>query len=299
MPAPELEPLVAWGRTIGLTGEPEQVSLRPWSTTARMGTTWLKACGPGARYEAALLGSLLWWGAPAAVLPLAVDAAQGYVALPDGGTRLRSLGRGTEPWPALLAEHADLQRRLQRHADDAVGLGVPDLRPDRLPDELEALLPRTELADDLRRGVEAVLPEVRERCTALAAGPVTATVQHDDLHDGNLLVDSHGTTRVVDWGDCSVGHPFGVLLVTLRALGHRYDAEPTELHRLQDAYLESWTDLADRRMLAELAGHAQRVQAIGRALSWERSLVAADDAERAEWGAPVSGWLEVLAGLAD
>lgn len=297
MPAPDVEPLLVWGRSLGLTGEAENVSLRPWSATARLGGLWLKACGPGARYEAALLGSLLWWGVPAAVLPVAVDAEKGCVALPDGGTQLRSLGKGTEPWPALLAEHAELQRRLQPHAADAVSLGVPDLRPERLPVELEALLQRTELTGDVRRAVAAVLPEVRESCAALAAGPVASTVQHDDLHDGNLMVDERGVTRVIDWGDCSVGHPFGVLLVTLRALGHRYDVPPDELGRLQDAYLEAWTDLADRATLLELAGHARRVQAVGRALSWERALVATDDAERAAWGTPVAGWLEVLGGL--
>jgi hypothetical protein len=41
------------------------------------------------------------------------------------------------------------------------------------------------------------------------------------------------------------------------------------------------------------------VQAVGRALSWERALLAADEPERAAWGDPVSGWLEVLAGLDD
>lgn len=164
---------------------------------------------------------------------------------------------------------------------------------------LAALLQRTRLTDDARLAVEAVLPEVRERCAALVAGPVAPTVQHDDLHDGNLMVDARGVTRVIDWGDCSVGHPFGVLLVTLRALGHRDGVEPVELARLQDAYLEAWTDRADRATLTELAGHAQRVQVVGRALSWERALVAADAAERASWGDPVSGWLEVLAGLDD
>jgi hypothetical protein len=299
VPAPDLEPLVSWGRSLGLAGEPEQVSRRPWSTTARLGTVWLKACGPGARYEAALLGALLWWGAPSTVLPVAVDAAQGYAALPDGGPQLRSLGTGTAAWPALLAEHADLQRRLQRHADDAVGLGVPDLRPERLPEELEALLQRTPLTSDLLRAVAAVLPEVRERCAALAAGPVAATVQHDDLHDGNLLVDAAGVARVIDWGDCSVGHPFGVLLVTLRALGSpvRHAADRAGAAA---GLLPGGLDRPGRPLHAGRAGRARTGRAGGRprAVVGEGA-VAADEPERAAWGDPVSGWLEVLAGLDD
>lgn len=291
MPAPPLEPLLAWGRSLGLTGD---VAFRTWSTTARIGDTWLKACGSGGRYEAALLGALLWWGAPHAVLPLAVDTERGYVALPGSGPQLRSFERGLGPWPQLLAQHAELQRRLQPHADDAVALGVPDLRPGCVPDELDALLARTPLPAALSTSVMAGRPELHERCAALAAGPVVATVQHDDLHDGNLVVDDDGATRLIDWGDSSVGHPFGVLLVTLRSLQHLHDVDAAGLQRLTDAYLEPWTDLADPPTLRELAGHARHVQAVGRALAWERALRDADDDERAAADDPVAGWLEVL-----
>jgi hypothetical protein len=39
-----------------------------------------------------------------------------------------------------------------------------------------------------------------------------------------------------------------------------------------------------------------QVQALARALSWERALLGADEQERAEHGDPVAGWLEVLTG---
>jgi hypothetical protein len=296
VPAPDVDPLLAWGRSLGLSEPPTDVQLRPWSTTVRVGRTWLKACGAGGRYEAALLGGLLWWGAPHAVLPLAVDAGQGYVALPDGGPLLRAAGLGAGPWPQLLAEHAALQRRLQRHAGDALALGVPDLRPEVLPSRLAGLLSRSRLDGALRAAVEAAQPLLAERCALLAAGPVTATVQHDDLHDGNVVVDEKGAARVLDWGDSSVGHPFGVLLVTLRVLAHRYGLDGPGRDRLRDAYLETWTDRADRPTLLALADAAQQVQAVGRALSWERALQDADAAERAEHGDPVADWLGVLVG---
>ena len=295
MPAPDLDALVAWGRSLRLTGEPEDVALRPWATTARLGRVWLKACGPGGRHEAALLGGLLWWGAPHAVLPLAVDAAQGFAALPHSGRLLRDLGLGAGPWPEVLAEHAALQRRLQGHADEAVQLGVPDLRPALVPAALDALLGRTARPEALRARVVAAQPRLAEQCALLDAGPVAPTVQHDDLHDGNVVVDEGGVRRVLDWGDASVGHPFGVLLVTLRVLAHQYALGAPELARLQDAYLEPWTDLADRAALRELADGARAVQVVGRALSWERALQDADAAERARRGDPVTGWLEVLA----
>jgi aminoglycoside phosphotransferase (APT) family kinase protein len=198
-------------------------------------------------------------------------------------------------WARLLPEHAALQRRLQRYADDAVAVGVPDLRPSRLPAELDALLSRTTLEDRLRRAVLAARPVLAEHCAALTHGPVAATVQHDDFHDGNVTVDTAGAARVIDWGDSSVGHPFGVLLVTLRVLRHRGTDEDV-VRRAQDAYLDTWSDLADAASLRALAAAAVQVQALARALSWERALLGADEQERAEHGDPVAGWLEVLTG---
>lgn len=295
MPAPDLDALLAWGRSLGLRDDATQLAQRPWSTTALVGRVWLKGCSEGGRYEAPLLGGLLWWGAPHAVLPLAVDAARGFVASPDSGVLLRTLGRGLEPWPLLLAQHAELQRRLQRHADDAVALGVPDLRPDRLAGELERLLTRAAVHDDLRRAVAAAAPAFADDAALLAAGPIAATVQHDDLHDGNVVVDPAGAARALDWGDSSVGHPFGVLHVTLGALERSAGLGSADRERLRDAYLEAWTDLAGVADLRQLAGAAERVQPLARALAWERGLRTADDAERAPWGDPIGVWLAVLA----
>lgn len=296
MPAPDLDALLAWGRSLGLHDAATKVAQRPWATTARVGRVWLKACGEGGRYEAPLLGALAWWGAPHTVLPLAVDAVRGYVALPDRGVLLRTLGRSLDPWPRLLAEHAELQRRLQRHADDAVGLGVPDLRPARVTDELTALLERAALDDDGRRAVAAVAPALADDTALLAAGPVRPTVQHDDLHDGNVVVDKDGAARALDWGDSSVGRPFGVLHVTLGALERTAGLGSADRERLRDAYLEAWTDLPGVADLRQLARAAEQVQPLARALAWERGLRTADDAERAPWGEPVAGWLAVLAG---
>ena len=62
----------------------------------------------------------------------------------------------------------------------------------------------------------------------MAASAVPMRLQHDDLHDGNVFADG----RVFDWGDASVGHPFGVLLVTSRVAADRFgvpDGDPLVL----------------------------------------------------------------------
>ncbi|MBX6724117.1 MAG: phosphotransferase, partial [Dactylosporangium sp.] len=42
----------------------------------------------------------------------------------------------------------------------------------------------------------------------LLDSPVPVTLQHHDLHGGNVFQ----TGQVFDWGDSVIGHPFGVLL---------------------------------------------------------------------------------------
>jgi hypothetical protein len=237
------------------------------------------------------------WDVPGVVRPVAVDAARGLVALPTAGTPLSRLPGGARRWPDLLAEHAGLQRALSQHADEAVALGVPDLRPSVVPEALGALVRRTPLPPAVRQAVDAAAPDVQALCELLAASGVPSTVQHDDLHDDNLLVDADGTARLLDWGDCSVGHPFGVLLVTERLLRTENGFDDRAVRRVRDAYLEAWTDLLARAELDELADAACRVQHVARALAWERALASAAPADRAPWGAPVQGWLALLAGV--
>lgn len=273
MPAPPLAPLLAWARTQGLDGEPVVHSARPWSLTVRLGDVWLKAGGPASRYEAPLLGTL---DGPGLVLPLAWSP-DGFLALPDAGTPLRGRADALDRWPALLAEHALLQQRLQHLVPAALAVGVPDLRPDRVPAAVGVLRP--ELPASFVRA-----------CSELAQHDVAPTVQHDDLHDGNVLVDAAGTARLTDWGDSSVGHPFGVLLVPLRFARAQHGVDDRGAQRLTDAYLEPWGGAQHR----EAAALAQHVQAAARALSWSRALVAADDEERGRWQDGVTAWLDRL-----
>jgi hypothetical protein len=118
------------------------------------------------------------------------------------------------------------------------------------------------------------------------------SLQHDDLHDGNVFADG----RVFDWGDSSVGHPFGVLLVTSRVAADRFevsDGDPLVL-RLRDAYLEPWSDLASREALLADVRAAVQLGKVGRSLSWQRALVDATPDDVASFEDPIAGWLDEL-----
>ncbi|MFI6782176.1 aminoglycoside phosphotransferase family protein [Micromonospora sp. NPDC050276] len=284
--------------------------LRPWSLVWRVptddGPVWFKANNPGTVHEAVLVASLAQLTPDRVLTPIAVDPTQGWSLLPDGGESLRDvLGRDPDlrHWERALPGYAALQLASASRADELIAQGVPDQRPEVLAglfagllDDHESLLIGAEggLSPETYERLRAEVPSYAQRCRRLADIGIPATVQHDDLHDGNVFAGEAGY-RYFDWGDASVAHPFGTLLVTLRSIGHvkKLAADDTQLVRLRDAYLEAWTDRYDRRTLVEAADLAISLGPVGRSLSWRRALDTAEES-RAEYADAVPGWLGEL-----
>lgn len=285
-----------------------QPHVRPWSTVLRLetddGAFWLKGNGRGTRQEAALLGALAALDLPATPRPLAVDAERGLSLLPDGGPTLREAGDGRaapEHMVPILQAYAALQRASQEHVDSLLTTGIPDLRPERMPAELTAVIDWSEAhevgghrlsADDAAR-LRALLPAYADACAELAASGIGAALQHDDLHDANIFANG---PVVFDWGDACVGHPFGTMLATLNSLAYHHSlaADDPALLRVADAATEPWSDLASTAERRRLVSLAVRTGPLTRALSWRRALEGADEASRTEWGDGVDGWLLML-----
>lgn len=261
------------------------------------GTVWFKANGPGSRYEAGLLATLGRYVPQWTIEPLAVEPEHSWSLLPDGGATLRGTGDEPRGWERFLAAHAQLQIELLPHVAELANLGVPCVPTAALPDHLDALLADDAVwalaADGLRDRVRAFVPEYRAACARLAAGAVPVSLQHDDLHDGNVLATG---TRFFDWGDAYLGHPFALLLVTLRSARHAFSLDPQDpaLRRMRDAYLEPWASFGSPAELLAEASLAVGVAKVARALSWQRALVGADQNALREWGDSVSGWLGEL-----
>jgi hypothetical protein len=188
----------------------------------------------------------------------------------DAGSRLREVVLTVgdlHHWEAALPRYAELQIAAAPLADEIVALGVPDSRLSVLPGQLRTVLagPVRGLSPDQQESALAALPEFEAMCRELAAYRIPETIQHDDLHDGQVFLDD-GRYRFFDWGDSCVSHPFHSLTVTLRATAAKLDFEPggPEVLRLRDAYLEPFGDLS------EAANLAYRTGTIGRALAWDR-----------------------------
>ncbi len=260
------------------TGEVEQTRVRPWATVLRAPTTggdvWMKAAGAATAFEAGLYG-LLAREAPEDVLtPLAVDAPRGWMLLPDGGPPVgERLAPDDVPaaMAAALAQYGRLQRALAPRAAALPALGVPDMRPEVVPGRFGEALEAARAAapagggdSGALRQVAALRDDVARWCERLAASPVPASLDHNDLHHHNVL--GTGPYRFYDWGDAVLAHAFAVMLVPAQVLAGPH------LERARAAYLEAFADIAAPHALAEELALACRVARIVRTLTWERAL---------------------------
>jgi Phosphotransferase enzyme family len=267
-----------------ITGELEQVHLRPWSTVLRVptadGDLFFKATWISGAFEPALTVLMAERRPERIATPVAVDLDRGWMLTRDAGTRLRELVHSAADlhhWTTLLPAYAELQIELAPEVEALLGLGVPDRRLSRISELLTTLLEDTEaLMVDLPDGLTSAelarmreeLPAIASMCAELAAFGIPETIQHDDFHDGNVFV-RDGRHVFFDWGDGCVSHPFHTLVVTLRSVAMRFDLEPggAELLRMRDAYLEPFGSLTEPAALREAFDLAYRLGTIGRALA--------------------------------
>lgn len=282
----------AWIRErVRVTGSIEQPHVVPWSTVLRVpsaeGDCWFKATTPEVHGFEPALTQLLAEEFPDRVTELVeADTGRCWILMRDGGRRLRELDleERLARWEQVLPRYAELQIGVAPRAEELAALGVPDERLAGLPGKVAAVLEddealligrSTELTAEQRDELQRRLPELHALVDELQAFGIPETVQHDDLHDGQVFVrgDVH---RILDWGDSSVSHPFHTLTVTLRATAWRHELEPgsAPLLRLRDAYLEPFG------VPARAADLAYRTGTLARALAWHRYLAATPPGER-------------------
>ena len=304
-------------------GDIEQPHVRPWSTAIRIptdgGIVWLKATGPGNAHEGPLLEVFRRLAAPHVLLPMAAHPDRPWLLVEDGGPTLRATrpdGDGDhdlDAWRRILREYAELQRSVEGDASvaDMLAAGVPDGRPAQLPGELARLLgddvawgrltpEEAEGGARARERLAASLPSIAAAAAELADLPIAPSIQHDDLHGGNILVGPDGD-RFFDWGDGVVAHPFSTLTVTFNSIAHKTGRELGDpvFEPLRDAYLEAWEGVAPRDALLRAVAIARDFGCVGRALAWERALSGLEADEMDEFGDSVAGWLVEFAGRLD
>jgi hypothetical protein len=263
-----------------LAGEIEQPHVMPWSTVLRVptsiGPAWFKANVPKLAHEAAVVELLA--GRRPDLLPelLARDLDQGWMLQADGGTRLREIleeNRDFDVWERILPLYAELQIAAAVDQERLLEAGAPDRRLTLLPGQFEELLGDSEtlasLTENELERLSKLMPRIETECRELEAYALPETIQHDDLHDGQVFV-RDGRFLFFDWGDGCVSHPFFTLVVTLAVLAYRLELEheSPELDRFRDAYLEPWTRFTPRSDLEAAYPIAYRLGVLCRGLTW-------------------------------
>lgn len=279
--------LAGCGRRI--TGEIEQVRLRPWSRVLQVPAqgrmVYFKAVARDLAHEVDLTCLLAKLRPGSMPDVLAADPARGWLLLDEGGLRLREIlqdSPGLERWQAVLREYAQLQVELAVHTADILALGVPDRRLAVLPG-LYAQLVESSLANV--EGIpEALTPGERDRladlsavvealCAQLASCGVPESLNHGDFHDGNIFL-RHKQIVFVDWGDASLTHPFFSLRTALvsmeNTLGLAENAP--EFAGPREAYLEPFQIFAPLPTLRETLDLSARLAPLSSALAWQRAL---------------------------
>lgn len=260
---------------------PGQFHVRPWSTifrvTTRRGTAYLKAVPLQLAHEVRLTQWLSARFPDRVAQVLAADDARGLLLLQDGGMRLRDVGTDLLGWCRVAGDYADLQLLAERGVSELLALGVPDRRVARLPGALSGVLPAAD-RDLVAR--HAAL------CAALSDVGLPDTIQMDDLHDGNVLLDG-GRPRFFDWGDASIAHPFFSLGMLLGTAAERlgFPVDGPEVAVIRDTYLERFSGLAPMSALRDAAALATRVVPTVRILAWQLAFEGTAPADQGgQWG---------------
>ncbi len=303
---------VAWAREVLAPDRATWIRTRPWAEVWRLDTAddryWLKINFRRTVYEPRLLELLHRSGAE--LLPRCIaHGSQPWVLIRDAGQSAREAFADVEParriafWCGVLAEYAELQRAAGHL--DLTAVGVPDFSAAQLLARFDEVLAEPgwltpelapELDADRFERIRACRPLLADAARRLADG-LPATVQHDDLHDGNVFT-RDGRTMLIDWGDAMLAHPFGTLLVTLRVLAAQLDVDrdDPQLRPVIDAYLEVWrTGGESAAELQRQLDLALRTGTLGRAAGWQRALGDPEVAVEHDFGDAVPYWLLQLA----
>jgi hypothetical protein len=252
------------------TGDVEQPHVRSWSTVLRVptadGPVWFKANTEALRHEVLVVDKVSSRVPARVPALLGRDLERGWMLMADAGERLREVvveEQSLARWHDVLEGAADLHHALEPDVDELVAAGLPDLRLADLADRYADLVAQDWVEPRFREAV----PLVRDLVDELASYGVAETLQHDDLHDGQVFV-KDGRNLILDWGDAVVSHPFFTMSVTLEggvAWGLDDVEDSEDIRPYVDSYLARYAP--DRPELRAAVPPALRLGWVCRALN--------------------------------
>jgi hypothetical protein len=261
---------------------------RPWGAVLRVETSnralFFKAEGPGARHEPVIVADIATTHSQLVPDLLAADLERGWLLMADHGAPMwASVDPAGEVdiWEQIFPMYADMQRVSAARIERWIDVSTPDRRLHLLPELVDELLATGDvpLDDDAHRAIDAALPDLARVCEELGAAEFSQSIDHSDMHGGNVLI-GRGKPRLVDWGDACITHPFVSPFVTYQHAVAKLPASdrPAATLRLRDVYLEAWSEYAPAEELRDAFAKATWLGHLIRALNFAHQL------DPKEWG---------------
>ena len=181
----------------------------------------------------------------------AVDETRGWMLMRDLGAA--DLGDQDQAlWHEGVVAHAEIQQSWLGRTSDLVALGLPVRSLADLGAHVEEMTEDAVLLgrmpDDLKKRWLSTAPRLVESCRRLDEIGPGPTLVHGDFHPWNVAR-GRATTRVFDWTDAAVSHPF----VDLGTYVFRTQDSSVRRH-LVDAHVEAWSAVRSEESLREAVG---------------------------------------------
>jgi hypothetical protein len=237
---------LAWARSVlarrGMRQTAAAQQIRSWNLSSLWRipvegqTVWLKAVPPFFAHEGPMLERLQ--GGPVPPL-LAQGGGRVLLAEVPGEDLYAASGPVLLDMVSLLV---DLQRAWIGRTDELLALGLPDRRAPALTRAIASVVERTagELPPSDLAALAGFVDRLDDRFAAVARCGVPETLVHGDFYPGNVRGGGPSLPSLVllDWGDCSAGHP---LLDTSAFLGR---IAPEEAPAVRAHWCRAWREAA-------------------------------------------------------
>jgi hypothetical protein len=196
--------------------------------------------------------------------PLRIDRAKRWMLMEEFGPSLRSQ-RDADLAPVLHV-YGKLQRESASHLGELADAGCIDRRLPVLAAQIDLLLSdpitQTALEPQEFEALVALAPQLKERCTQMAAYNIPSTLIHGDLHTGNVAL-RNGVYLFFDWTDACIGFPFLDLFEV-----YFFGQQAAAYARLRDAYLAAWQEFETPARLLEAWELARPLCALHHSISY-------------------------------
>ncbi len=226
---------------------------------------------------------------------LALDRERHSLLTDDfGGTRLEDVAEGVA-WDRALRTYAELQLAWTDRLDELRSLGCPDRGLDALEAEIEPALGdvysmrtgRNPLTGEELAALPKLVPRLHAACAELRALGIPESLEHGDLHAGNIAV-VDGDPLFYDWTDGCTSVPFFSLTPLFRwRLAHEPD-------RLLRAYLEPWCEAFGAETTERAYELSGLLGFLHHLVSYRRLIAGVDANARWEWDGVISDFARAL-----